>query len=272
MKHKVIFEVGCFVVLASIPVLAQTVHKEDDNPKQSVQESLKFESYNYDVITEGEEFLVDEIPAGRLMHKSGSGVLPVAGNNQGVNILRDSLMQITGLAFGSGDRPEPTLGKHEKITGKKTDVAVGAEISSDLSLCLLNPRLAVFENEKYTYYSGGAHGTTERKYVNYSMTEGKILHVDDILLPGYSHKLVPFLIDAIADQNVPLLVSKDDITVPGLMKVDEDGLTFVYPPYEIAPYSAGFVEAKVYYYQLQSAGILNPGAYTLITGQTLMGY
>lgn len=119
---------------------------------------------------------------------------------------------------------------------------------------------------RQTVYSGGStlhsgHGLT------YDLTTGKVLTLADVLVSGVTADVIcPLVIDALsALPEEYYLFSDYSVTVEdrfsGDFLADESwhlsdaGLCFTFAPYEVAPYSTGFVHAVIPYEQL--TGILN---------------
>lgn len=115
-------------------------------------------------------------------------------------------------------------------------------------------------------YSGGStlssgHGLT------YDLTTGTVLTLEDVLVPGTSADVIcPLVIDALAALPEEYYLYGDySITVEDRFSgnflsdegwyLSDEGLCFVFAPYEVAPYSTGFVQAVIPYDQL--TGVLN---------------
>lgn len=105
-------------------------------------------------------------------------------------------------------------------------------------------------------YTGGAHGSSEVYYANFSLENGKLLALSDVFKGDYKSKLNEVVFKAFNQQTE--LISEeffDDNKYYtenfGLLK---DGIVFYYNSYEIAPYAAGPTEIKIGYEKLE--GIL----------------
>lgn len=117
---------------------------------------------------------------------------------------------------------------------------------------------------KENFYEGGAHGISQTIVMNFDDSTGKVININDVFVPGYENTLNGLLLDALLKKtdtkNVDGLKSKgylvsEDIYAPENFIIADDGITFVYNPYEIAPYSAGKIEIKLDYSDLSK--ILN---------------
>lgn len=107
---------------------------------------------------------------------------------------------------------------------------------------------------KENFYEGGAHGISQTIVLNFDNKTGKVLNINDIFVPGYENTLNGLLLDALLKKtdtkNVDELKTKgylvsEDIYAPENFIIGDDGITFIYNPYEIAPYSIGKIEIKL---------------------------
>ena len=103
-------------------------------------------------------------------------------------------------------------------------------------------------------YDGGAHGLLTKGVLNFSTNTGKKLTLDDVLLQGYEHRLTELLLDKLLKQTA----SKDinELRAKGYLYsmdmcpsqtyiINDDGITFIYNQYEIAPYAMGMTELQM---------------------------
>lgn len=104
------------------------------------------------------------------------------------------------------------------------------------------------------YYEGGAHGISQQLTLNFDNATGHVLTLNDIMVPGYESRLNELLLQAlikhtdtkdIEDLRKRGYLYSMDIFIPENYILGEDELTFIYNPYEIAPYSEGLIEIKI---------------------------
>jgi hypothetical protein len=104
------------------------------------------------------------------------------------------------------------------------------------------------------YYEGGAHGINQQLAMNFNTQTGQYLTLADILVPGYEIRLNEALLQALMDKmkagNLDDLHEKGyltmmDIFPPENFIFDEETLTFIYNPYEIAAYALGKTELTI---------------------------
>lgn len=111
-----------------------------------------------------------------------------------------------------------------------------------------------------SYYEGGAHGIDHTLIMNFDKQSGKQLTLADVFVPGYQQTLNEKLIDALLKKvgvkTVGELHDKDYLYSTDMFPSEnfilgEDEITFIYNPYEIAPYEKGKTELKLDYDELE---------------------
>jgi len=110
-------------------------------------------------------------------------------------------------------------------------------------------------------FEGGAHGIRQQLVMNFDTQTGSQITLDDLLAPGWQYPLNDLLMDEL--KRVTKCGSLDelhandylltmDIYAPQNFIVGEDGITFIYNPYEIAPYAKGNTELTLSYSTLSA--------------------
>ena len=104
------------------------------------------------------------------------------------------------------------------------------------------------------YYEGGAHGINQRIVMNFDNATGQMLTLADVFVPGYHQTLCDLLLEALMEKvgakDVDELKAKGylyatDMFAPENFELGEETATFVYNPYEIAPYAEGIIELVI---------------------------
>ena len=113
---------------------------------------------------------------------------------------------------------------------------------------------------------GTSHPITTSSSVNYDLTNGKILCLSDILITDTSGTILSDFVIEILAQNKDAYNLYDEYTNTVIDRfnkpldndecwhLDENGLTFYFSPYAIAPYASGSISATISYSDL--TGIL----------------
>lgn len=134
----------------------------------------------------------------------------------------------------------------------------------DISLDLINQTPAYISIEESTSsYTGGAHPSTYTAIHNYERKTGHLLTLNDLVLDPKK-----FLFTAErAFRKANDMAEGEDFFDKGFemdslfviaqnFAIEQEGLNFLYNPYEIAPYSMGTIEFSIPYEQLK--GIIKP--------------
>ena len=143
----------------------------------------------------------------------------------------------------------PICCEEQVLTG-----SVMGEVSGILSYCV----------ERYVY-TGGAHGSNFRQFVNYSLKTGELVEEEQLFTEGYQEPLTQLLLQYMVEQNDEIALIQDlheagynvdDIHPNDNFYLAEEGITYVFNPYDIAPYALGETEILIPWSALQ--GILKP--------------
>lgn len=104
------------------------------------------------------------------------------------------------------------------------------------------------------YYEGGAHGINQRTAMNFDIQTGRLMELNDIFLPGYENQLNAILQKALCEKvgaddlsslrGKGFLVGMEMFPTPNFI-LDDEAITFIYNPSEIAPYAQGETELVI---------------------------
>ena len=106
------------------------------------------------------------------------------------------------------------------------------------------------------YYEGGAHGIKQLLAMNFDEHSGQILTLGDVFVPGYEMRLKEMLLEGLMD--IADVTTLDELKAKGYLCamdifpsenfiLDSDEITFIYNPYEIAPYEKGMTQITLPY-------------------------
>ena len=104
------------------------------------------------------------------------------------------------------------------------------------------------------YYEGGAHGITQLLTMNFDRKTGRQIKLSEIFGADYEtalcDKLLQALLDKTGDRNLNALHQRGylysmDMFVPSNYIIEDNKVTFIFNPYEIAPYSEGRIELDI---------------------------
>jgi len=126
---------------------------------------------------------------------------------------------------------------------------------------LSDKQLYVYGIERYVDM-GGAHGLETRNYFNFDLKTGQLITENDLFKPNYKAKLAEIIKKQIVEESKESKDSKDTEPILSLEDTDfwtdsikpngnfyitDEGINYVFNPYEIAPYYMGQTEVTLHY-------------------------
>lgn len=246
MKKK-IFSVAMMGLLLVMGACGTKEKREKENSKdETVVENLSFESYKFERMGEYEDSDTRASDGERYVRYVSEGVLPRDLGTGGAGMLRDSLMRMALLVSDDEGRPAPLMPDSMiRVYNIPDSILNCGFVYTSLSTTLLTPRVVVWEIDRETYAYHAAHGNRFTGYVNYNLTNGKIINLSDLMNPGYEDKLTAVLREKVKEENIQLLVKPEELEIPKAFAITSDGLLFSFNPYSIAPYSEGIIKIDV---------------------------
>ncbi|VBB43404.1 conserved hypothetical protein [uncultured Paludibacter sp.] len=129
----------------------------------------------------------------------------------------------------------------------------------------LDNKILSYSYESFVYL-GGAHGNTNRMLYNFDLRNAYIIKESDLFISDYKETLTELIKEQIVEQSAEIESVADlndfdfwadQIKPNENFYISEDGLVYVFNPYEIAPYSMGQTEVTLPYEKLKP--LLKPG-------------
>lgn len=173
-----------------------------------------------------------------------------------------ALAMMTGLDTASRQLPYVDLAGFEEDFWQTAQP--GYETVLKAAVLRQTPDLVVLQLDSYQY-TGGAHGIPATQYLNWQVEPGRLLSLDDILVPGQR----PAFMAALRQAHAAWLrdnpdAKADPARYDQLWPFQEsdnyallaDGVRIKYDAYTIAPYSHGQPELTIPYASLQ--GVVKP--------------
>lgn len=262
MKKYPIGVLGVMLLLASCSGSV----KKGEADADSARFDIEFENYKYEAIAEMNQ--ADSLGADGWKYCSvtGSGVFPKKIGNKDIKELRDSLERLAGIMFvspGSVEaRIDTTIMKPTELDPEKTQAC--SSKSNILTVELLTPEIVVWKDYVSAYQCAAAHGTYKSVFVNYRISDGKILSIADLMKPGYEEQLTTMIRKKLKEDGADIIVPLDQVQIPSDFRITSDGINFIYGIYDIAPYSAGEISVDFDAYELEE--LLAPGVLAMIYG------
>lgn len=158
---------------------------------------------------------------------------------------RDTLIEDWRKAYTAGQDPEK-----ENSGGPRE--SMNWEYAEYMDFQVFGDRWMAISREK-EYYTGGAHGISEKTFYTVDLAERKSLSPRDLFTAPESPELRSLILEALRERaglgkNAPLssgVYFKDEPETGGAFFPDPRGLGFHWNPYEIAPYSEGHIEVII---------------------------
>ena len=121
------------------------------------------------------------------------------------------------------------------------------------------PRYKDYRNYQISYYSfrGGAHGIQTLSNIVFDNKTGEVVREEDLFTPGYQEPVAQLLRLAVKssmeEENPELmqLVQLELVVPNGNFCVREDGVEWLFQPYEVGPYALGIVSATLPWEELK---------------------
>ncbi|MDE7426474.1 MAG: RsiV family protein [Muribaculaceae bacterium] len=113
------------------------------------------------------------------------------------------------------------------------------------------------------YYPAAAHGMPFKQYVNYSLTDNRVMNLADVIEPSKNADLLKSIQDRAKEMEDAIgPTSITELPSDGNFYLNSDSeLVFVYQPYEVASYAQGFISIPLYPYEISQC--LTPAAKTM---------
>lgn len=172
--------------------------------------------------------------------------------NEYINIPFDSIPQIYAAAV-IADYKKTSLSDLQEFEQKVPSFSLGTFHHYTEGFPLMNDGRIFSYGYTRDVYIGGAQGLQTYNYFNFDLKTGHLLDENDIFINNYQNSLSEIIKNAILEKNADAQYP-DTIMPNGNFYISDDGITYLYNVYEIAPYYVTQTEAFLPYSQLK--GIL----------------
>ena len=170
------------------------------------------------------------------------------------NVYGDSLL------FSPEEVVQSYIQDYRDFTESGPEYATGWSVIRKIAVLQNSPRTLSLSSLEYSFL-GGAHGNTTTKLINYNRRTAQRIGLDELFIRDYQQQLTAiagklFRIQFKIETDSLLSGSgywfeNDQFTLNSNFSIQNDGLHFVYNPYEIAPYVYGTIELLLPYHELQ---------------------
>lgn len=239
--------------------------KANSNESAPATLDIVFEPFSYEQIAEYANTDSLNTDGSNYVKFIGQGVLPQDIGDDNIKHLRDTLVKIANIAFNNDGTPIAAVPDDMKVTDLSTsDTEACGEVINALSTTLVTPRVVVWENTTESYACGAAHGNHSTAYVNFDMTNGKIITISDLFKEGYKDSLTKLVRNKLKTSDYNLLIPISQVPLSDEFAITSKGILFSYDPYEIAPYSDGTVQVELSIGEITD--LLSDGGNYILTG------
>lgn len=233
------------ISVASLLLVGACTGSKKHSDDTGIVRELTFESYTFDCI--GEYFGSDtlDVEDGRLTRYVAQGVLPTDIDNTNIHALRDSLLAIAGVQF-IDDTPQPVFRDSIRLSElSPRDTTACGYANSSLSVTLVTPTVVVWKSYRESLPCMAAHSVNATSYINYCMTDGRIVSLDIMFIANYRKPLTKLIRDKLKTMDIDLLVPLKEVEIPAQFEIAPGGINFSFDPYDIAPYSDGTIKVEI---------------------------
>lgn len=154
--------------------------------------------------------------------------------------------------YGFGDETYTTI---EEVLNSVYDSEDGFEVSIHTEVITNKNNILCIQTAFETYAFGAAHPFGFYSYYNFSLTTGKLITLDELLIPNYQKELTDIGKRNFIRENGEEgwnFSEGDEFVLSDDFAITEKGLLFSYDPYEIGPYAMGAPSVLITYKEISS--------------------
>ncbi len=222
--------------LDTLAYTLQTIRKDEPNCTPTDTKACSYFTATFVEVTSGSEYVMKAI------------------NEQIIDLLRgDEYTNVEAHANGFIE---------EYLKEKNELYPMGAWSKSYEQKVVRNDEeLFVISTDFYTF-TGGAHGYYSTVYENYDRVSGKLITLNDLFEPEYEQRLNEIGEDYLKRtleipknqtlNDAGFIIENNDFKMNDNFALTKEGITFIFNPYEIAPYAMGQQEFTIPYHALQT--------------------
>jgi hypothetical protein len=184
-------------------------------------------------------------------------------------------VQKIALAPNSPDDPIPKSYKELTSNFIKAFDKYKAEVKDDQQTWFLHTQIQVLPQHlnylglRYDFknFTGGAHGSYARIYLNYDLKNKQVITLDSLIKPGSKAKLTAIAEEIFREKEGlsptqslkdGYFFDKDLFALNNNFTITGEGLKFLYNPYEIKAYAAGITELFIPFEKIKDLLKPNP--------------
>ncbi len=201
-----------------------------------------------------------------VLRKVRSTIISNLFGQEYVQVTNDSLLKFfyTELQADYKQNNEPLI----NVMDSSNNYSFNNEHTLSGFSLLSDKKIYVYGIERYVDM-GGAHGLETRNYYNFDLKTGLLITEKDLFKPNYQLELAELIKKRIVEDSKdnndtePILSIEDtdfwsdSIKPNGNFYITDEGINYVFNPYEIAPYYMGQTEVTLPYNRIKNLLISN---------------
>jgi hypothetical protein len=240
-------------IIISALLLIVACSKKQNNEVQVKYISLKKDIFSEDTINGQHKYLIDF-------------KFPQIINYPDKDVMESINFELNKVFFGDEDinmsnNPEKNFKNYISILTESYRIEALSmadklpEMSETLNYELIKKSEVIFNKNKIlsfafqTYsFTGGTHGISNIEYLHFDMNTGRLFGIDDLFDKTNKQELQKMVSDVCEEMKKKKESQVfDDSQIESIdnFYFDDKNFYFVYNPYEIAPYSAGYITIKI---------------------------
>lgn len=129
----------------------------------------------------------------------------------------------------------------------KMAATLNYELKKNARVLYNKNKILTIELETFDY-TGGAHGFETKEYLHFDMNSGEAFNLKELFDDAESKMLIDLVSEKCEEMKKTKnseIFEESSIESCGNFYFDDDNFYFVYNPYEIGPYSAGYITIKI---------------------------
>lgn len=275
MKTKALFRIGFFITLLLFVVSCQTERNTGNFIFNTVKENTEahlFDDTNKPSCNLSIEYTYIKNSSKEALKDTLNNYLTTLffGDSYVNRSIEEIILDYTNDYVQTYKNDLESLYKEDEEMHKENGENIGSwynyEKTLNSNIEFYNKDLLVYKIY-YQEYTGGAHGIYATNYYNFDLKTKMILKLEDIFVPNYKEALMDALWNQLMEDKKASskeelrdmgYESTDEITPTSNFKLDEQGITFLYNVYEIAPYSMGSIAVTIPYSKITHLFNSNP--------------
>ncbi|MBQ9177446.1 MAG: DUF3298 domain-containing protein [Prevotella sp.] len=192
-------------------------------------------------------------------------IMKIAFNDSVSTTLKEAMEKFEKTGYGLREEETTNHVATDSTHANKAEIMNSVRVE----MAQANDKLYVFSIFNEGYFAGAAHGMYTQWFVNYDRINKKVVTLESLFTD--KEKLRKLLEakrkEDLKEQGVDndhYMLDDSPFPVSESFEIEGSCITFTYQPYDIASYAEGMQTVRLYFYDMNEAGILTPYAKKLL--------